>query len=161
MFIARQGSQQEVCNMKDEAEILLEYIKYEWEQARHHENQRANTANWIIVSSLGITGYIVERGLRIEIWPLTIALMVLGLYGLLASMKSYERFSFCMERAREWRKRIDELHPNAQVSHLMEIAGSKHSKKHRVSDKIRLHWVVNILHLGIALLGLILTLSLG
>jgi hypothetical protein len=66
-------------------EVLLRYYEEQWEQIRHLENQRATFINIVIVVSVGIVGFVMQQGLGPASIPLAVMLVVLGVYGSIAS----------------------------------------------------------------------------
>lgn len=143
--------------MADDTDVLLKMYEEQWEQARQTENQRAAITNIVLVIASAVLGFIVQRGLNLEMLPLTILLIVIGIYGAIASEKLYETFQFHVGKAWSWRKRIDELHPNAQLLKLNEESRKKHRAEFPRLVRLRLHHMWMVLHLAIALGGIILT----
>jgi len=70
---------------KPEADILFKLYEEQWTQVRHLEDQRATVTNLIVVIASAILGFIVQQGLSIEILPVSLLLIVLGVYGALTS----------------------------------------------------------------------------
>lgn len=143
--------------MADDTDILLQLCSNEWEQSRHLEEQRATITNIILLIASVILGFVAQKGTGYELLPLTILLIVLGVYGAIATEKLYERYTFHSERARHYLKRIDELHPTAQVWALRSQADAKHSAEAKRLVKLRLHALWTSLHVGISITGLVLT----
>jgi hypothetical protein len=84
-------------------------------------------------------------------------LIVLGIFGGIASEKLYERSKLHMELAWAWRRRLYELHPDIQLDRLTDEAEEIHRKRFpRLSD-LRLHRVWVTLDLAIVVAGIILT----
>ena len=84
-------------------------------------------------------------------------LVVLGVYGAIATEKLYERYTFHSDRARHYLKRIDELQPTAQVWALRAQADAKHSAEAKRLAKLRSHALWTSLHVAISVAGLVLT----
>jgi hypothetical protein len=143
--------------MADETDILLNFCEEEWIQARQSEDQRAIITNIVLVIASASLGLLSQKGLVTELLPVTIFLIILGVYGALTSQKYYERHQFHIERARGWRKRLEELHPKSQINKVREEANAKHSKKFKRLEKIHLHTLWLFLHMTIALMGIALS----
>ncbi len=143
--------------MADETDILLNFCEEEWVQARQCEDQRAIITNIVLVITSAALGLLSQMGLSIEMLPVTIFLVILGIYGAFASQKYYERHQFHIERARAWRKRLEELHPKSQITKVREEANKKHSQKFKRLEKIHLHTLWFFLHLAITLMGIVLS----
>lgn len=143
--------------MADDTDVLLKLYEQEWAQARHIEEQRAAITNLILIISAAVLGLISQKGLTPELLPLTLLIIALGIYGVVVTQKLYERHHFCVDRARFWRKRIDELHPNALIEKTKSDSDAFHLTKFPRLEKLKLHHLWNILHLAIALTGLVLS----
>lgn len=101
--------------MADDTDALLKIYEEQWAQARHLEDRRSTITNIVLLIATAVFGFIFQRSLSLQTLPLTILLIALGIYGAVASEKLYERAQFHLERVRYLHKRIDELHPNAQL----------------------------------------------
>ncbi|HEX6480312.1 MAG TPA: hypothetical protein VF043_15850 [Ktedonobacteraceae bacterium] len=97
--------------MSDTTEFLMRMAEENWAQARHTEDQRATLANLIVVIASIDQGVLTQIGFIKSALPLTILLIILGIYGALASAKLYKRHQHHINRARPLRKRLDELCP--------------------------------------------------
>ena len=143
--------------MADDTDVLLKLCEEQWTQARQSEDQRATITNIVFVVASAIIGLIAQTGLVLQVLPLTILLLVIGIYGAITSEKLYERHQFHMRRAAFWRKRLNELHPNAEIEKYKDQSDARHRTKFPRLNRMRLHYLWLTLHLGIALAGIILT----
>ena len=143
--------------MADDTQVLIEFCKQCWVEAKQSEDQRATLTNIILGVASAVTVLIAQKGLAKDTLPLSILLIVLGIYGAVASEKLYERHQMHSTRASVYRERLDELHPNAQVIVRRSEALKRHDPNFPRLSKIRLHYLWLTLHLIIALAGLILT----
>jgi hypothetical protein len=105
-----------------------------------------------------VIGLVVQSDMAREYLPLAILLIVLGIYGAITSEKLYERHQFHFERARVFRHKMLDLHPVTSLSEQRQEAGIKHTSKFPRLSKIHLHHLWLILHIGISLVGIILSL---
>jgi len=124
---------------------------------RHIENQRATITNIVILIVSAILGFIVEKKFSPDLFPLSLLLVILGVYGAITTAKLYERHQFAQARLDHWYKHIDKLHPDAQILHLRDISDAEHRKQYPRIAKLRLHRLWIILHVAIALLGIVVT----
>lgn len=143
--------------MADDTQVLIEFCKQCWVEAKQSEDQRATLTNIILGVASAVTVLIVQKGLSKDTLPLSILLIILGFYGAIASEKLYERYQMHSTRASVYRERIDELHPNAQILARRSEGFKRHDPNFPRLGKIRLHYLWLTLHLIIALSGLILT----
>ena len=143
--------------MTDASEVLLKFFDEDWRQARQSEDQRTAFSNIILLIASVVFGFLTQSALSRNMLPLTILLIVLGIFGAIASEKLYERSKLHMELAWAWRRRLHELHPDIQLDRLIGEAEEVHRKHFRRLFGLRLHRVWLTLDVGIAITGLILT----
>ena len=144
--------------MADDTDVLLKMYEEAWEQARQSESQRATVTNIILVIASAILAFIAEIGLSLKTIPLTLLLVIFGVYGAFITLKLYSIFRRHIWQLRLWRKKIDELHPNAQILLIKNEADKEYKKEYPNLDKLPLHVLWLILYLVIALIGVSLTL---
>ncbi len=143
--------------MADDSEILIEFCKYCWAQSKQSEDQRATLTNIILGVASAVIALIVQKGLTNDSLLLAFLLIVLGIYGAIASEKLYERHQMYSERASFYREKIDNLHPNAKINSGIESSKVKHEVKFKRLSKMRLHYLWLTLHLLIVSVGVILS----
>jgi hypothetical protein len=143
--------------MTDVNDVLLRLYEEQRRQARQSEDQRATISNIVLVVASAILGFASQNGLGLTTLPLAALLIVIGLYGVVASEKLYERFTFHANRSRYLRKQIDKLNPKAGCLKLFSEADKAHGKEYPGLLKIRLHYIWLSLHIAIALAGIVLT----
>ena len=144
--------------MADTTDFLLAEAGENWAQARQSEDQRAVISNLIVIIASVIHGVLTQTGFTRSALPLTLLLILLGLYGIVASAKLYERHQFHIHRARKLRQQLEELHPDAHVRKTLDTANEEHWSKYPfLSQRIRLNGVWLGLHILIMLLGITYT----
>lgn len=143
--------------MSSENDVLIKLIEEQWTQARHSEEQRATMTNFVIVVDAAILGFIVDRAFTPDLLPLTILLAALGIYGVMFCCKLYERFSSHTNRARKFRDKLDELHPNLGIKSLLREADAEHTAQFKWVERIRLNRLWMILHGLIGAAGLLMS----
>jgi len=112
-------------------------------------------ARWKQFLALAIEGFIVQRGFDKGSLILSIILTLLGAYGAILSSKYYERFRLHVCRVGRLMERLEELHPDANLSAIEEIADKRHMSRHPMFFKIRLHILWLLLYIGIVGVGII------
>jgi hypothetical protein len=142
---------------KPEIDALLKLYEEQWTQVRHLENQRATVTNLIVVIASAILGFIVQQGLSVEILPISLLLIVLGVYGALTSEKYYERIQLCIKRSTVFRDQIDKIQPEMNLAQIMKDFNTQHKERFPRLSKISLRSLWFFLHLAIALGGLALS----
>ncbi len=145
--------------MTDTAEILIHVMEQQLSQAKQSEDQRSTITNIIVLIAVAIQGGLTQTGFTKNALPLTITLIITGIFGVIATAKLYERFRYHYEVMRQIRKKLEALYPDTTIRACLDAAWQEHIKKHPViSTKIRLYMVWSTLHTLIAVLGVIYTL---
>jgi hypothetical protein len=141
----------------DDTEVFFKFCEEHWAYARQSEDQRTAFTNIVLLIASIIIGLISNRGLAYEVLPLTMLLILLGIVGAIASEKLYERHQYHSGRASAYGKRIRDLHPDATLDEYRKKAEETHNAQFSKPHKMRLHHLWLILHLSIALAGVILS----
>lgn len=143
--------------MADNSDVLLKFFEEDWRQVRQEENQRTAFSNIVFLIASAVLGLLTQFGLSRDSLPLTLLLIVLGIFGGIASEKLYERSKLHMELAWAWRRRLYELHPETQVDRMVGEAVDINRKRFPRLIQIHLHHVWLTLDVFIALAGVALT----
>jgi hypothetical protein len=150
--------------MTDERKVLKEILFGMYQdsiaQCRHHEAQRATVTSSIIAIDTIIIGLITfDKAINWVDIPLSFLLIVLGIFGATFSLKHYERYLLFVERLRQYRQLLDEQFANNEILRLKNIADEIHSKRFPRLSKYKHHNFWMVLHLLMALIGVVLTCS--
>ena len=145
--------------MTDERKILKDILFALYSenvtQCRHHESQRATVTSSIIAIDTIIIGLITfDKVINYTDIPLSVLLVILGIFGATFTLKHYERYSLCVERLRQYRKELDEQFAGNEISRLRNIADEIHRKRFPNLIKYTHHkfWIfLHIIIIGIAL----------
>src|SRR5690349_3838341 len=86
--------------MSDNRETVLAYWNEHRQQLRQSENQRSVLTNYIMVIVAALSGFIVQQDLKVETVPLSILIVVIGVYGALTVAKYHERADYHLSQAR-------------------------------------------------------------
>lgn len=147
--------------MQDENELLWRLYQDHVIHGRHHETLRATTTTVILAVAAGVLGLLGARHdwpPHNEDLPLTLFLILIGVFGALFTAKYHERFVFHTNRARAYRDVLDKNLPNVGINNLRPIADAKTQSEHPWLYKRRLYRFWIGLHLIIAVLGCLLAL---
>ena len=143
--------------MADDSDVLLKFFEEDWRQVRQEENQRTAFSNIVFLIASAVLGILSQSGLNRASLPLTVLMIMLGIFGGIASEKLYERSKLHMELAWAWRRRLYELHPEIQLDRMIGEAVEINRKRFPRLTRIHLHHVWLILDLFIAVAGIALT----
>jgi len=145
--------------MADEKEILWGMYQLNMEHSRHHQDQRAGATNIVLVLAVGILAFIAaDQKIAGNDYYLAWVMVGIGIYGALWNAKHHERVAFFRERARGYRKRLDQLLPEAKLVATQEAADEKTKKKYGWRTTLRLWHLWLVLDLAITLIGVMLLL---
>jgi hypothetical protein len=138
--------------------ILLEEYKNQNEWQRHNENQRAQLASILLaISAALVTLLPKDKPLTRDDWPIPALLTIIGVFGILAVMKYWERFVYHVRLERAHRKVLDSYFENHLLIKTREDAIEKHNKGWRPLFKDRhlmQHWLWEGVFALITLLGI-------
>ncbi len=96
--------------MSDDRDTLLEMFKHYMSEGRYHLDQRANTSNILLILATSVIGFIGIEQRPPEIGTFAgLFLMVLGVFGVIWSIKHHERYDFYLQRARGYRDELNKL----------------------------------------------------
>lgn len=135
--------------MEKDTDVLLEFCRKSWDEVRHLEEQRVAIANLVILVSSAIVGLAMTREMTDELFPLSLVLLLVGVYGLAATAKLYERYLFELSRFSHFIARLSELHPSAQLLELRGAADSDHRAKRLWMSRVPLNQIWLGLHWGV------------
>jgi len=128
------------------------------EQFRQSENQRAVLTNFVLVIAAGASGLVIQQGLRLRTLPLSVLIIVIGLYGVLAVAKYHERATYHLLQARALTHALVTSGALPDYDAVLEETRQEHYQHyphlHRL--RLRLHWLWTGLHLAIAAYGVVL-----
>ena len=142
---------------KTEVDVFLKLYEEQWIQVRHLEDQRATATNFIVVIASAMLGFIVQQGLSVAILPVSLLLIVLGIYGALTSEKYSERIQLCIKRSTVFRDQIDKIQPEMNLAQIMKAYDVQHKERYPRLSRIGLRSLWLFLHLAITLGGIALT----
>ncbi|WP_406084529.1 hypothetical protein OHA01_08920 [Micromonospora zamorensis] len=145
--------------MADEVDVLLQMWLNRWEQIRHSEVQRSVTSNMLLVLVGVGLGLIGQKGLGSQLLPVTLGILASGLFGMLLSVKYYERFRFHLSEAAALRAKLDERFPAIELESSRSYLNDDQARNFPLLIKIRLYWLWLAMHAVISLAGASLTVA--
>jgi len=139
-------------------ELLWRLYADNREYARAHEGQRSMAANLVVAVSAGLLGMAtLDQKLTSADLPLTLFIIVVGLFGAVFSSKHYERTRLHLNRAKQYLKRLNELFPQDQIIELQKQGDSENERAFPRLSHMKLNSLWNCFYLLISLLGLFLS----
>lgn len=135
-------------------EILLKTIDRHWAQAKQSEDQRAGMTNYLLTIYGAAQAYIIQRTFDKPCIMIAIVIIILAIYGLVATYKYYERFRSHATIVGTLMDELDAQNTGINLNSLERIAKEKHELKFPKFHKIRLYRIWLILHAFFILLAL-------
>jgi len=120
-------------------ESLFVLIEKYWDEIHHIESQRSTLTNILLAIESAALGVIVSANYSRQTFPLSLLLVVLGLFGVLATRKYHERFAYAQRRLDQWYRRLDQLTPEAEILARLRDANERHAKDGTVRIFRRYH----------------------
>lgn len=137
-------------------DAVLAYWNENRAQFRQSESQRAVLTNYVLAIAAAISGLVVQQHFRLLTLPLSIMVVLIGLYGALAAAKYHERANYHLTQARALTQVLVQSGDIPDNRAVLSQARTKHSEEYPRLYRLRLHWLWTGLHLGIAAYGLVL-----
>src|SRR5258708_4455032 len=106
---------------EQENEFLWRFYEDHITHGRHHETLRATTTTVLLAVAAGVLGLLGGAHvwpLHYEQLPLTLFLLLLGVFGAFFSAKYHERFVFHMNRAHQYRNELHNKLPLVGINRL-------------------------------------------
>ena len=140
---------------------MLAYWQEHREQLRQSENQRAVLTNYVLVITAAISGFIVQQHFAARTLPLSVLIIVIGVYGAVAVAKYHERADYHLLQARALTRVLVWAGALADQATLLEEYRQEHYRNYRRLHRLRLNRLWTGLHLGIAGYGIVLVVLTG
>jgi hypothetical protein len=141
--------------MADESEVeaLLQIWREQHDQARQLEAQRATLTNIVIVVASAALGFVAQHGLEMTMLVVTVPLVGLGCYGVLACLKYHERLVLHHRAARRFSGGIEARLPSLLINETWAELHAEQRLRFPRSFRVRLYVVWTALHVGVAMSG--------
>jgi hypothetical protein len=142
-------------------DAVLAYWREHREQLRQSENQRAVLTNYVLVITAAISGFIVQQNFALRTLPLSILIIIIGLYGAVAAAKYHERADYHLLQARALTRVLVDSGVLADHEAVLEEFRQQHYRKYPRLHRLRLNRLWTGLHLGVAVYGVVLVILTG
>jgi hypothetical protein len=137
-------------------DTLVAYWSEHRAQLRQSESQRAVLTNYVLAVAAAISGLVVQQRFRAQTLPLSVLVMLIGVYGALAAAKYHERANYHLGQARALTRAMVQSGDLSDNAALLDQSRDEHARAYPRLYRIRLHWLWTGLNLGVAAYGLVL-----
>jgi hypothetical protein len=139
----------------------LAYWSEHRSQLRQSESQRAVLTNYVLAIAAAISGLVIQQHYRLQTLPLSIMVVLIGLYGALAAAKYHERANYHLSQARALTQVLVQSGDLPDNDATLDQFRRDHYQEYPRLSRIRLHWLWTGLPLGVAAYGLVLIILTG
>ncbi|MEO1208961.1 MAG: hypothetical protein AAFX78_05390 [Cyanobacteria bacterium J06638_20] len=125
------------------SEIILALLLEHMNELRHVEEHRQWIVNLIVVVASGAAAIGSGIGFGIASVPISLLVIVLGLFGIFATLKLYERQLWCQNRIKLLVVKLDQFQEGLELKRLYEIHELQHTrryKKHSWDESLRIRF---------------------
>jgi hypothetical protein len=143
-----------------ESDVLLAYWQEQRAQARHAEEQRSTLTNLILVIAAAALGFLSQWGWETRTLAITVPLVLLGVFGAVASAKLYERNLYHYEQAAAFSRELGRATGVVEHEKFLRDVRERFAGLHPAMGRVRLYVLWITLHAMIAVLGLGLSIAL-
>jgi hypothetical protein len=139
----------------NDKDFLLAMYSEQVEQARQHENMRANAANIVFGAGAVVAGFLYDNDApHGEGRMLAIGLILIGVFGVAIVAKHYERNRMHVAVAQEYRAALEERLPGSNVDRLRSQGRRTHKKAYWLLSELGLNWLWTAASLVFVMAGL-------
>ncbi len=142
-------------------EIWVRMYEEQIRHVRHHESLRSISTNIAVVVSAAILGLAAAGATSEQQWMPSLFLILLNVYGLMMSLKHYERSRLHHTVSAKYRDVISngsEIDGHT-INELRSHARRQHKERHFMIRPVRAYWMWCGLHVLLALLGIALLIT--
>ena len=143
----------------NDRELLWKLYEDNRLQARHHEMLRATGTTLLAAGAGVVMSAVTENGKTPSALPLSIFLMVIGLFGVLFVWKEYERTRLHRRRSESFLNLLSESDETFGIVKMKDEADRKHSWRYPILSRVQLNSLWVSMHLFIFAFGVIFTLA--
>jgi hypothetical protein len=137
------------------SDFIQQQMEENFYLANQAERMRLVVAISNVVFATALQISIGMLGLERRALPLTGWMICLGIYGVFAGMKLYERENYHRLRVRKLRGKLNDLYTDAELEKLFKEIEQEHRQIYPRLMDLRLNTILIALHALIALLGVI------
>jgi hypothetical protein len=109
----------------------------------------------VLAIAAAISGFVVQQHFRLQTLPLSVLIVLIGLYGALAA-EYHERANYHLSQARALTQTLIQSGDLPNNEAILDKFRQDHYQQYPKLSRIRLHWLWVGLHLGVAPYGLVL-----
>jgi uncharacterized membrane protein YjfL (UPF0719 family) len=142
---------------ENEKDFLKFYMEQTWEEMRHIENMRERVTILVVTVASAIVGFIIQQKFAIETKPFVWFIIILGVFGLLMTLKLFQIHQMSQKRLNKWYNYLESFCGNdPQILKLRRQADVENKKDFFYIVKIPHNYFWSAIHLFIVGAGFFL-----
>jgi hypothetical protein len=141
----------------NEKDFLKFYMDQSWQEMRHLETLRERVTILVITVASAIVGFITQQKFAPETKPLVWFITILGLFGLLMTLKIFQIHQMTQRRLDKWYEYYESFcGPNPQILKLRDKADKENRKRFFYVSWMRHYYFWSLMHITIIIAGIYL-----
>lgn len=141
----------------NEKDFLKFYMEQTWEEMRHIENLRERVTILVVTVASAIVGFIIQQKFAIETKPFLWFVILLGVFGLLMTLKLFQIHQMDQKRLDKWYIYYESFcGTDPQILKLRTLADKENKKDFFYIAKLRHNYFWSAIHIFIVFAGLFL-----
>lgn len=142
---------------ENEKDFLKFYMEQTWEEMRHIENMRERVTILVVTVASAIVGFIIQQKFAIETKPFVWFVIILGVFGLLMTLKLFQIHQMSQKRLDKWYVYLESFCGNdPQILKLRREADKENKRDFFYIVKIPHNYFWSAIHLFIVGAGIFL-----
>jgi hypothetical protein len=142
---------------KKEQDFLFFYMEQTWEEMRHLENLRERVTILVVTVASAIVGFVIQQKFTNETKPLVWLIIVLGIFGLLMTLKLFQIHQMSQKRLDKWYLYFESFcGDDPQILKLRQLADKENRKDFSYVAKIPHNYFWSVIHIFIIVAGIFL-----
>lgn len=142
---------------QNEKDFLMFYMEQTWEEMRHIENLRERVTILVVTVASAIVAFVIQQKFAPESKSFIWFVIMLGLFGLLMTLKLFQIHQMSQSRLDKWYKYMEENCGNqAQILNLRREADKENKEKFFYIVKLPHNYFWSAIHIFIVLAGVFL-----
>jgi uncharacterized membrane protein YjfL (UPF0719 family) len=139
---------------ENEKEFLKFYMEQSWEEMRHIENLRERVTILVITVASAIFGFIMQHKFTIETKPFVWFVILLGVFGLLMTLKLFQIHQMAQNRLDMWYLYLESHCGNdTQILKLRRQADNENKKQFFYIARLPHNYFWSAIHIFIVFVG--------
>ena len=142
---------------ENEKDFLKFYMEQTWEEMRHIENLRERVTILVVTVASAIVGFIIQQKFAIETKPFVWFVIILGIFGLLMTIKLFQIHQMDQKRLDKWYLYYESFcGEGPQILKLRNLADKENKKDFFYVAKLRHNYFWSAIHIFIVAAGIFL-----